>query len=83
MRVEACRVRALRGFESVCEVAELGFTYGDAGAVVADVDFDEDWDFAGPGFFGDALEEADVVWVVYEEGDGVWSEDANYGSQSW
>ena len=73
MRVKTCRVRALRRFESVREVAELGFTYGDAGAVVADVDFDEDWDLAGPGFFGNAVEQADVVWVVYEEGDGVWS----------
>jgi len=56
VRVEACRVRALRGLESVREVAELAFTYGDAGAVVADVDFDEDGDLAGPGFFGDAFE---------------------------
>jgi len=50
MRVEASRVRALRGFEGVGEVAELSFADGDAGAVVADVDFDEDWDLAGPGF---------------------------------
>jgi hypothetical protein len=51
----------------------LAFADGDAGAVVADVDFDEDWDLAGPGFFGDGLEQADVVWVVDEEGDGVCS----------
>jgi hypothetical protein len=69
-------MRALRGFEGVREVTELSFTYGDAGAVISDVNFDEDWDLAGPGFFGDAVEEADVVWVVYEEGDGVWSENA-------
>jgi len=73
VRVEACRVGALRRFESVREVAELAFAHGDAGAVVADVDFDEDQDLAGPGFFGDAFEEADVVWMVDEEGDGVWS----------
>ena len=47
--------------------------YGDAGAVVADVDFDEDGDLAGPDFFGDAFKKADVVWVVYKEGDTVWS----------
>jgi hypothetical protein len=76
VRVKACRMRALRGFEGVREVTELSFTYGDAGAVISDVNFDEDWDLAGPGFFGDAVEEADVVWVVYEEGDGVWSENA-------
>lgn len=80
MRVETCRVRTLRGFESVREIAELGFAYSDARAVVADVDFDENWDLTGPRFRGDAVEEADVVWVVYEEGDGVWSEDAGYGA---
>jgi hypothetical protein len=57
-------MRALRGFEGVREVTELSFTYGDAGAVISDVDFDEDWDLAGPGFFGDAVEEADVVWEM-------------------
>jgi hypothetical protein len=64
-------VRTLRGLEGIRKVAELGLAYGDAGAVVADVDFDKDWDLSGPGFFGDAVEQADVVWVVYEEGDGV------------
>lgn len=56
VRVKSCRVRALRGFESVRKVTELSFAYGDAGAVVADIDFDEDWDLAGPGFFRDAVE---------------------------
>ena len=73
MRVETSRVRTLRGLEGVCEVAELGLAYGYAGAVVADVDFDEDGDLAGPDFFGDAFKKADVVWVVYKEGDTVWS----------
>ena len=60
-----------RSLEGIRQVAELSLSHGDAGAVVADVDFDEDWDLAGPGFFGDAVEEADVVWVVYEEGNAV------------
>jgi hypothetical protein len=69
--VETSRVRTLRGFEGVCEVAELGLAYGDAGTVVADVDLDKDWDLPGPGFFGDAFKKAYVVWVVYEEGNAV------------
>lgn len=73
MRVEAGRLRALRGFEGVCEVAELALAYGDSSAVGADVDFDEDWNLTGPGGFWDGLEQADVVWVVDEEGDGVCS----------
>jgi hypothetical protein len=41
--------------------------YCDARAMGADVDLDEYWDFAGPGGFRDALEQAYVVWVVDEE----------------
>jgi hypothetical protein len=71
VRVETSRVRTLRGLEGVRKVAQLGLAYGNASTVVADVDFDEDGNSAGPGVFGDAFKKADVVWVVYKEGDAV------------
>lgn len=62
-----------RSLEGIRQVAELSLSHGDAGAVVADVDLDEDRNSARPGVLRDGFEHPHVLRVVDEERDGVWA----------